>query len=504
MSQFILAFEEVSYCYPSGAEPVLTDLTVRLAAGWTGVIGANGTGKTTLLRLAVGELVPTSGRISYGSRIAYCPQRTDDPPAELPALLESTEAHVCGLRGQLALDCDWARRWSTLSHGERKRAQLAVALAQQPDVLALDEPTNHIDMDAKRLLAGALRRFRGVGLLVSHDRDLLDELCAQCLLIEPPDVVLRPGGYSTAMALAKADAERARRDYDAARQELARLKRTAADRRRAAAAADHKRSKRSINPKDHDAKDRIERAKCTSKDGQAGRVLRQIQGRLDHARKQLAGLRARPARSPGLTMKGRTARQDSLASLRAGQLKLGGTRVLDFPDLTVTPTDRIALIGRNGAGKSTLLKYVVEHLKLPMERYLFIPQEIDAGRGEELLSAERRLPGPDLGRVMAVVGCLGSDPSRVLETERASPGEIRKVLLAQGVALAAELIIMDEPTNHLDLVSIECVENALAQSSAALLLVSHDCRFLRAVTRTAWQIDATGAVGVTTTERALP
>ena len=90
------------------------------------------------------------------------------------------------LKGRLALEADWLERWESLSHGERKRAQIAVALWLEPPVLAVDEPTNHIDTQARALLEGALRDYRGVGLLVSHDRDLLDRLCRQCLFLDPP------------------------------------------------------------------------------------------------------------------------------------------------------------------------------------------------------------------------------------------------------------------------------------------------------------------------------
>jgi macrolide transport system ATP-binding/permease protein len=503
MSHPTLTFDDVTYCYPSSTEPVFANLTVQLAAGWTGIIGANGAGKTTLLRLAVGELAPTRGRIIGSTQVAYCPQRTDDPPAGLPELLAAHDAHACSLRGQLAVGDDWYTRWSTLSHGERKRAQLAVALTQQPDVLALDEPTNHIDMDAAQLLSGALQRYRGIGLLVSHDRHLLNQLCTQCLLVEPPDVVLRPGGYTAAMALAEADAARARREYTAVREEVARLQRAASDRRRAAAAADKKRSKSKISPKDHDAKERIDRARVSGKDGQAGRVLRQMQGRVAQARQQLAGLHAKPQRAFGLTVDGRASRRDFLVRVPAGRLPLHADRTLAFPDLAVTPEDRIALVGPNGGGKSTLIRHIVERIDLPAARHLYIPQEIGADDGAALLCDIRQLPGDELGQVMTVVSCLGSDAERVLDTERPSPGELRKVLLARGVASAVELIIMDEPTNHLDVMSIECVESALAESAAALLLVSHDGCFLRNLVRTVWRIDKQGVIELLPVDRAL-
>ena len=105
-------------------------------------------------------------------------------------MVNSLERDAIKLIAELHIDSGWIDRWKSLSHGERKRAQIAVALWLDPVVLAVDEPTNHIDADARKLLREALRNFRGVGLLVSHDRELLDELCGQCLFIDPPEAVM--------------------------------------------------------------------------------------------------------------------------------------------------------------------------------------------------------------------------------------------------------------------------------------------------------------------------
>jgi ATPase subunit of ABC transporter with duplicated ATPase domains len=122
MSSQQLRFENVSFYYPSLHEPVFQDLSLSMERGFTGVVGPNGTGKTTLLRLAAGELEPHQGTIQTPGRIVYCEQRTDTAPDDLETFLNTTNARACRLRGRLNLQTDWLSRWDTLSHGERKRA----------------------------------------------------------------------------------------------------------------------------------------------------------------------------------------------------------------------------------------------------------------------------------------------------------------------------------------------------------------------------------------------
>ncbi len=119
-------------------------------------------------------------------------------------------------------------------------------------------------------------------------------------------------------------------------------------------------------------------------------------------------------------------------------------------------------------------------------RVTFLPQEVSASESRRVLEEVRALPRRQLGTAMTVISRLGSRPERLLETDLPSPGEVRKLLIALGVAREPWLIIMDEPTNHLDLVSIQCLETALDDCPAALLLVSHDRRLLDRLTRMRW------------------
>src|SRR3954468_23651530 len=171
----------------SDAVPLLEGVDVHLGAGWTGLVGPNGAGKTTLLRLLAGELAPDAGHVKRepeAAVVALCPQIVEQLDPAILAFAGAEDAGAYDLRGRLELDPAALARWPTLSPGERKRWQIGAALASGCDVLLLDEPTNHLDAEARGLLSGALRRFRGVGVVVSHDRALLEELSASTLRID--------------------------------------------------------------------------------------------------------------------------------------------------------------------------------------------------------------------------------------------------------------------------------------------------------------------------------
>lgn len=493
----VLSFDSISFSYDLG-DDLFSDLTVSFTAGWTGIVGANGSGKTTLLRLACGELAPSRGVVHRPASVVYCPQRTDSPPIRLRDFLRSDNPLARELCGRLDIQQDYLRRWDTLSHGERKRAQIAVALWQEPDALALDEPSNHIDAAARDLLVRLLNEYPGVGLLVSHDRAMLDRLCRACLFVDPPQTIIRPGSYTVALAEHRKDIQRVRTLRQQASKEFHRLKREMVKRREVASREHKVRSKRGLSAKDHDAKEKIDRARVA--DSGAGAPLRQLQGRMAQASDKLAGLVVKKESKLGIFLPGCRSHRDWLFSLEPGEIDFGGhpdhpdaVRVLEYASMSMGPTDRIAITGPNGAGKSTLIRHIRQHINLPAEKVLYMPQEIRADEAAEMLREARQLRREQLGSAMNVISCLGSSPERVLQTEQPSPGETRKLLLALGITRQCHLIIMDEPTNHLDLPSIQCLEDALAPCPCGLVLVSHDHVFLRKLTTQRWDIQVDAA-----------
>jgi len=488
MSRLFVRFHNVTFAYPAAAEPLFSSLSLHLPCGWSGVVGANGAGKTTLLKLATGQLTPDAGTVEAPRRAVYCPQRTDDAPGRLKELLDDRTKPAWSIREMLGVGMDWPDRWQTLSHGERKRAQIAVALWLKPDVLAVDEPTNHLDTDAKNAVAAAMRSFDGVGILVSHDRELLDSLCGQCVFVDPPDVTVRPGGVTKGMAVADAERQAASRQHEQDRREYSRLRREAIRRQQLAASADRPRSKRGLGAKDHDAKEKKNLARVTSKDAVGGTLRRQINGQLERALRRSESHRVKKEFEIGIWLPGSASKRNALLELPAGAIALGEHRQLNHPVLTIRPTDRIALTGVNGSGKSTLVRRIVMALDIPAEQQTYVPQEIDAESSRSLLEQARRLAPDQLGHLMNIVSRLGSRPDRLLASDEPSPGETRKLMLALGMVRTPHIIVMDEPTNHMDLPSIEALEAALADCPCALLLVSHDTRFLQKLTRTAWHI----------------
>jgi ATPase subunit of ABC transporter with duplicated ATPase domains len=488
MGKTTIEFQNVSFAYESQSTSFIRKLSVTFSRGWTGLVGANGTGKSTLLKLATGMIGPVTGNVRIPDNTIYCRQRTDFAPDQFEDFLSADDHEAHMLKGRLGIDPDWIDRWETLSHGERKRAQIGTALWLQPEIMAIDEPTNHLDSEAREMLISSLKMFRGTGLIVSHDKDLLDTICQACLFIDPPDFDLKLGNFSTGWRQIQLARESKQKQHLQARKESKRLDREISKRREEAARADKKRSKRGIDKKDHDAKSKINLARLSGKDATAGKLMNQLKGRQKQSQERLDSIAVKKTYQTGIWQQGECSKRNTLFDVEAGELSLGANLKLSYPKLTMKPDDRIALTGLNGVGKSTLVQYILEKISLPGNRITIIPQEIPLERSREILKEAQQLPGDKLGQMMTFVNRLGTRPPRLLESMEPSPGEIRKILLAVGAAYSPHLIIMDEPTNHLDLISIECLKEALQEFPAGLLLISHDRNFLDSLTRTEWHI----------------
>ncbi len=487
MTNLFLNFNHITFAYETATAVLFQDISLHAATGWTGVIGPNGSGKTTLMKLATGLLQPIKGQINVPERAIYCAQRTDEIPSQLDDLVSSATKFSHLIKSQLGIYDDWVNRWNTLSHGERKRAQIAVALWLEPDVLAIDEPTNHVDAQAREIISQALHSFKGIGLLVSHDRELLDSLCYQCIFIDPPEVILRPGGYSQAIKAIEEEGQSVKKQYLLKKNTLKKLQREVTRRKTVAMQSQKRLSKKGLAKKDHDARAKKDQARLSGKDAVAGKLQKQLSGRLSQAAEKFESIKLKKEHTLGIWLSVCVSKIYFLLQLAAFSLSLGVNKRLYYPELLIKPKDRIGITGDNGAGKSTLIRHILTKINAPQENITYIPQEIPLERSQEILNQALKLSHEKLGYLMTIVSRLGSQPQRLLESTEPSPGEFRKLLLALGMTYEPHIIIMDEPTNHLDLPSIECLEEALADCPCSLVLVSHDRYFLNKLTEQRWE-----------------
>ena len=542
MSDASIVCTALSFSWPDDT-PVFDDLSVAVPGGRTGLVAANGTGKTTLLRLIAGELRPTGGTIAVPGVVGYLPQH-------LPFAGEQTVGRVLGVDRILAalhaiesgdaaeehftaVGNDWDveertaaeldrlglgdvgldRPLATLSGGQVVSLGLAAQLLKRPQVLLLDEPTNNLDGPARQRLTQVLRGWTGCLLVVSHDRALLDEM-DRIAALEHGDIRWYGGNYT---------------DYEQA----VRGERAVAERQVRNAEQDLKRQKREAQL----ARERSARGASTAARNLADAGLaRIVAGNLKRAAQVSAARadethasRVGDARSR-LDQASRAARQDDRivielpgTTVPAGRTVFQGERlqvVYDGrpvfagggADLTVRGPERIALTGSNGAGKSTLLR-IIGGEQLPAGgtatradgRVAYLSQRLDLldperTVAENLAAFAPALPDAERMNLLARFLFRGSRahlPVRVL-----SGGERLRATLA-GVLFAEpppQLLLLDEPTNNLDLDSVGQLETALAAYRGAFVVVSHDQRFLDAIGVTRWLRLADGRL----TETAAP
>ena len=488
----LLSLADVSFAY-ADAVPILAAATHTFEPGWHGLTGSNGAGKTTVLRLLAGDLAPERGRVRVlptGLCLRSCPQTIDDLEPDVVAFAADRAGIASRLRGELGLLPALLDRWSSLSPGERKRWQVGAALAADPGILLLDEPTNHLDGDARALLLDALARFRGIGIVVSHDRGLLNALTGVTLRLEHGVLRAWPGGYDAARALWEAEERHERDAHQAARATAHRLERrlAAASERRAQAAARMRTSKRMKGPRDSAARGAFKATRRRSAETAWARQVRLVDHALDRVRDEAARFHVERRRGRTLAVDGARAAAPVLLRLDTREVTAGPRTLLRDVHLVLTRDDRVRLFGPNGAGKTTVVRALLAAATVPRQRILYLPQELDRDDVAACLADAGRLGPAERSRVLTILAGLGVDPGRLLASRRPSPGEARKLRLALGLAAEAWVVVLDEPTNHLDLPSIERLEETLAAYPGALLLVTHDDALARRVTTTRWAI----------------
>ncbi len=482
-----LGISDLSFRY--GERDIFSSLSLSFDEGWHALAGANGSGKTTLLRLIDRQLRPTSGTITGNTLTYYCEQKLDTPPEGFDTFVNAYDARAYRLIEMLGIEEEWFYRWESLSYGERKRIQIAVALYGEPDILLLDEPTNHLDHTTRFILIHALRSYRGIGILVSHDRELMDTLCTHTSILRGGRVYSYRTPYTNAMREWQKERAALQKEHELHNQKIRSLQRTQQLQKEKVSRSAGRLSKRDIDPGDKDAKEKINLAKLTGRDRNDSRLLHTLQSRYEQLSERKIAIDKEYAK--GIVIEQGGGREQCFPlMLEGGMLRLSGEKTLEYPDILIEATDKIALTGDNGTGKSSFIRMLLE--VIGSKNLLYLPQEIDEEGRERLYGEIRSMPNDKKGELYTIVTRLASNPRALLDDHPPSPGELRKLLIAKALLENISLIILDEPTNHMDIDSITSLEEALRTYTGALILVSHDRVFVDAVAKRRWRIEKCG------------
>ncbi|PLS25537.1 ABC-F family ATP-binding cassette domain-containing protein [Bifidobacterium imperatoris] len=523
MQPITLSLSNITFTYPTAGSPLFAQVNCTFPQGWTAVLGDNGIGKSTLMAIARGKLRPDSGQVSPNNLVlSYCPQDIAVRPVNLEDFAADWQSETIRLRERLGIEDDWAYRYDTLSGGERKRLQIACALAQKPDVLILDEPTNHVDEPTQQAIIEVMRNYQGIGIVVSHDVTLIDATCTRCIMFERrhvngrnlTEIITYQGNYSQAAQQKHCNDRAASQRLADARKEISRLESAQSQRfakvQQVEAAKQHGER---INPKDHDARNRRNLAKMTGLDAGASRSYAQLNGRLAKVRQTGEAISTASKRYDGniwlniepssrcelirlksevipfdeqllpeqLKDKSLTVAAQSSNVIRLNPPQDGeAPQGVKIPLISIGPRDHLAIIGPNGAGKTTLIRAMIDAaIDIPM---LVIQQNTTLADTEQAMTLLHGLSQADKSMVLSAYAQLNADPDRLLQGEVTSPGELRKLLLCLGLVSKPQLIVMDEPTNHLDLNSKVAFARTLGGYPGALIIVSHDDWFVRQLT----------------------
>lgn len=478
-----LKIRDLSYKYPSAAESIFNALNLDFEEGWSAVTGVNGSGKSTLLKLISKELKSEKGMITGNDLVVYCAQSTEFPPKELEEFMMTYTKEAYKLRDLLQVKDEWLDTWDVLSHGERKRLQLAVALSHDSDVLMVDEPTNHLDRRSQEIVARALKSYRGIGILVSHDRTLLDALTQQTVMIKAGEVLKYRSKFSLAHLAYGQSLSHKKKVISEQENELKKLSRVVQVQREKVSLAKKRFSKKGVSKNDSSQKEKINGAILTGKDKNDGQMLQRTVTKVRHLSENINKLSKEYA--TGISFEGKIAKHNFPIAVEKNCIALFESTQLCFPRLSVDITDKVGISGENGAGKSTFIRYFVENIDFEHD-YLYIPQEITDKQAEQLFCEISDLNSEAKGELFTIVQRLGSDAKALLNSAIPSPGEVRKLLIAQGLLKHPSLIILDEPTNHMDLESIESLETSLKEYEGVLLFITHDETFLENLSTKQW------------------
>jgi len=515
----LLTLQDVS-CVTADGRTLFETLNFSIAEGRIGLVGRNGVGKSTLLRMMSGALLPTSGNVTVNGTIGVLRQNVGSDGSETLADLFDARADFDrlarveqGLASDIDLDeADWLlpQRFtdalqqlglpdiapdtalSTLSGGQQTRAALAALIFRRPDLILLDEPTNNLDRAGRLAVVDLLTAWRGAAVVVSHDRELLQFMDAIAEL-SPEGLRLYGGNWDFYHGKKTEERETAARDLAMARRDVKQVehKAQAAVERQARSDARGRKSRADAGMSKLLLDAREDRAQQSKGRGDA---LAERQS--SRASEQLREAEAKVERVKPMHFDVTGAVPPS-GRVMLDMRDVSGGPQADYPvirdlSLKIVGAERVVVTGPNGAGKTSLLRLMTGELQpvsgtvmRPARVAMFDQQMSPMDRGQTLYENYRRLnPGSndnDARAALARFAFRGEGASRLAGS--LSGGELLRAALAcvLGGTELPELLILDEPTNHLDLDSIEALETALNAYEGALIVVSHDQAFLSAI-----------------------
>jgi ATPase subunit of ABC transporter with duplicated ATPase domains len=273
-----------------------------------------------------------------------------------------------------------------------------------------------------------------------------------------------------------------------ARAEEGRARRALAQARATRAAAERSQSGRTLDRRDHDARSMGAKNRQATAEARLGADVRRLRTVVERASAAVPQAQVEVQLGRSVFLGYTPAPRPILLALDAPDLRAGSTLLAVDVHAVLRREDRVRLAGPNGAGKTTLLNRLLEANPGRAEQVFFLGQEVGSEDARSILARVRALPPDVRGRTLSLVAGLGTDPDRLLLSESPSAGEVRKLLLAEGLARRPWAVVLDEPTNHLDLPTVERLTAALRAYPGALLLVTHDDTLAEACTRLSWTL----------------
>ncbi len=432
-----------------------------------GVVGANGTGKTTLLDLLSGRLSPDEGFLDLRAGLSYITQ--EGAPGIDPDRRLAREFQVSGVPGSAA------------SGGEKTRLKIAAGFDESAGILFADEPTANLDLGGVRLLEEKLAVFRGAMLLVSHDREFLDCLCTKIIEIRGARLQVFQGNYSEYLRQREAAFERQLFEYRQYVSEKKRLQETLAERRGSVKNV-RKTPKRMGN-----SEARLHKRESTEIQKKLNKKVKALETRLEKLESK-----EKPQALPQIKININQAGDPVARTVAAGEnidLYFGSRRLFKKACFEIPRGRKTALVGANGSGKTTLANMIVSGaagIRLaPGTITGYYNQEMAGNldyRDTVLESVMKNSAQPEslVRTVLARFLFRGGDVFK--KVAMLSGGEKVKLALAKILTGGANLIILDEPTNYLDIISMEALESVLRDYEGTMLVISHDRKFLNNVT----------------------